>query len=194
MSDSLRDQIYNNMDLKDSEELLSIWLTDNHNVWTDEAFGVIEEILAKRNVTLPPRGSSIPATEEENADENISVEEEDEYHPEDFTPEERIIIEDETPPDFYNPFEVIRLSNRLKFMAKLMLAFIVLSNLTNYSKIYGQVHAYFVNRPIPWLEAYVTISIIVIDIILAGAGFYFLLVALSQILRILMEMEYNSRK
>ena len=52
-SDSLRDQIYNNMQLKTTEELLLILEQDDHDEWTDTAFEVIKKILIQRTGRLP---------------------------------------------------------------------------------------------------------------------------------------------
>jgi hypothetical protein len=52
-SESLRDQIYNNMQLKTTEELLFILEQDDHEEWTDTAFEVIRKILIQRTGRLP---------------------------------------------------------------------------------------------------------------------------------------------
>ena len=52
-SDDLRDQIYNNMQLKTTEELLFILEQDDHEEWTDTAFEVIKKILIQRTGRLP---------------------------------------------------------------------------------------------------------------------------------------------
>jgi hypothetical protein len=53
MNDDFRSQIYNNMSLKDTEELVSIWQRHNSKEWTDLAFEVVEEILRNRLGELP---------------------------------------------------------------------------------------------------------------------------------------------
>ncbi len=184
MSDDLRQEIYNNMNLKDSDELLNIWVTNNRSVWSDSTFEVIGEILKKRNIELPPQDPPI-LEDLGNSDSK--------YNPKDFTPEERRIIEDENPPEFYDPFEVLNTSRRMEIMAKVMVGVVILSNAVKYSTTRNIVHAYFVQYPIPLLEFYITISVIMTNIIIGIAVTYFSLVTLSKILRILMEMEFNSR-
>lgn len=67
MSDDLRDQIYNNMKMKDTDELLDIWQTNNRFEWTDMAFDVIRQILQKRIGELPEQNE--PVYEEETEDD-----------------------------------------------------------------------------------------------------------------------------
>jgi hypothetical protein len=57
-SDNLRNQIYNNMQLKTTEELMSILEQDDHEEWTDTAFEVVKKILIQRTGRLP----DLPAT------------------------------------------------------------------------------------------------------------------------------------
>jgi len=57
-SDSLRNQIYNNMQLKTTEELEFILEQDDHEEWTDTAFEVVKKILIQRTGRLP----DLPAT------------------------------------------------------------------------------------------------------------------------------------
>ncbi len=52
-SDDLRDQIYNNMQLKTTEELFSILEQDDHEEWTDTAFEVVKKILIQRTGGIP---------------------------------------------------------------------------------------------------------------------------------------------
>ncbi len=75
MSDDLRDQIYNNMNMRDTDELLDIWQTNNRYEWTDTAFDVIRQILQQRIGQLPEQDEPVygedteDATEEDEADE-----------------------------------------------------------------------------------------------------------------------------
>ncbi len=45
MNDNLRNEIYSNMNFKETDELIDIWEQHNLDEWTDVAFDVIEEIL-----------------------------------------------------------------------------------------------------------------------------------------------------
>lgn len=54
MDQSLRKQIYKNMDLKETDELLDIWHEHNTNEWREEAFQIVKEILLQRLGDIPP--------------------------------------------------------------------------------------------------------------------------------------------
>jgi hypothetical protein len=43
-------QIYNQMRLKETEELPEVWLENNREKWTDEAFEAVRAILQERLV------------------------------------------------------------------------------------------------------------------------------------------------
>ena len=53
MSDTLRSQIYNNLIIKDTEELLEIWQRGDTSEWQDEVFEIVKEILVKRLGYVP---------------------------------------------------------------------------------------------------------------------------------------------
>jgi len=55
MSDSLREQIYSNLDAKETEELLEIWQEGDVEEWDEAAFEIITEILSKRLGYMPPK-------------------------------------------------------------------------------------------------------------------------------------------
>jgi hypothetical protein len=44
-ANSMRQMIYSNLKLKDTEELIEIWTQNDREAWTDEAFNVIRELL-----------------------------------------------------------------------------------------------------------------------------------------------------
>jgi hypothetical protein len=52
-ADSLRDQILQQMQAKETEELIAIWRKNDEDTWTDEAMVIIEEILIQRLGKLP---------------------------------------------------------------------------------------------------------------------------------------------
>ena len=76
MSDDLRDQIYSNLNMRDTDELLEIWQSNNRYEWTDTAFEVIRQILQQRIGTLPEQDE--PVYEEETEDEANDESETDE--------------------------------------------------------------------------------------------------------------------
>lgn len=53
-----KQQIYNHMQLKETDELLEIWIENNRDEWTEEAFGIIQEILQERLGEVPEQVSS----------------------------------------------------------------------------------------------------------------------------------------
>ncbi len=59
MDEYLRKQIYNNLDLRDTEELVEILQKNNRDEWDEATFEIIKEILFGRLGYLPPE--SIPA-------------------------------------------------------------------------------------------------------------------------------------
>ena len=62
MSENFRNQLYRNLNQKETDELVEIWQTNNHIEWTEMAFDVIQEILQERQVEFPPQDE--PITEE----------------------------------------------------------------------------------------------------------------------------------
>lgn len=54
MSDNLRKQIYNNLIIRDTEDLLEIWQGSDTSEWNEEVFEIVKEILAARLGYVPP--------------------------------------------------------------------------------------------------------------------------------------------
>src|ERR1043165_9307374 len=98
MNNEFRQQIYNELNLRETDDLLDIWLENNREEWSDEAFSVISEILKQR-------GTEIPRQDEMSLDEKNSSTEND-----GFSDAELKIIADQNPPDFYDPFAVLQVS------------------------------------------------------------------------------------
>jgi superkiller protein 3 len=61
MSDTLRAQIYNNLIIKSTEELLEIWHSGDTTAWTEDAFEIVKEILVKRLGYVPPQSNEAQA-------------------------------------------------------------------------------------------------------------------------------------
>jgi hypothetical protein len=55
MSNDLREQIHNELNLRETEDLLEIWRANDHEEWSDTAFEVIREILSERLGEVPPQ-------------------------------------------------------------------------------------------------------------------------------------------
>lgn len=184
MSNSLRQQIYSRMNLKESEELLEIWISNNRDEWSDDAFEVIKEILLERDEKLPEQDAPIY----EKVEQTPKVEDYD------FSEEELAIIDDENPPAFYDPFDVLLLTKRLNLMLKVMIGFTVLYSLLNYPESRSIIRGFFIQNPNPTLEVVIALMMVVVNAIVGVLVMYIPLKALIKILRILMEMEFRSRK
>lgn len=108
MSSDLREQIYARMNLKETDELLEIWQNNDRFEWADAAFDIVNEILKERGVEVPEQGEPIYDHNEEENDEK-------DYG---FSEEELMIIDDENPPAFYDPFDVLLTTKRIDWTAK----------------------------------------------------------------------------
>ena len=180
MNNEFRQHIYNELNLRETEDLLEIWQANDRAEWSDEAFEVIQDILRTRGVVIPQQDKAIYEHKE------IEV-----YN---FSDEELKIIDDENPPDFYDPLEVLRLSKWIELVVKTMIGLIVVQNLLNISTSWRIAQSYFVGSKY-FLGAYpVTFLIVAANIAIGILLIYMPLKFLSQILRILMEMEFRSRK
>lgn len=181
MSNDLRKQIYNNFNLKETDELVEIWQKNDRAEWSEEAFGVIEEILRERIGELPAQNE--PILEHEDIEEES---EEDEF-------DSDILIDDENPPEFYNPYEVLRLEKWLNKAAIASIIASVISSLIALPQTQRMVWSYFMDdskKLVAWLIA---IVIFAFAVGLQCIIIYFPLKALGSMLKILMEMEFNSR-
>lgn len=180
---SLREQIRNQMNLIETNELLEIWQNNDRAEWSDDAFEVIKEILNERGVDLPEQHKPVyEHSEKKNQEDNG------------FSAEELRIIDDENPPDFYDPLDVLSTTKWIDWMAKAMIVFTILSNVVNSSRTLQIVQSFFVRNPNPILVYVITGFAIVLNTVISIIVIYFPLKALAHILRILMEMEFRSRK
>ena len=180
MNNEFRQQIYNELNLRETDDLLDIWQENDRVEWSDDAFEVISEILRSRAVEIPQQDQAIY--------------EHDEVKDYDLSDEELKIINDENPPDFYDPFEVLRLSKWTGLAIKVMIGLIIVQNLLNSSTSFRVAQSYFVGSKYV-LGAYpITLLIVAANIAIGILLIYMPLKFLSQILRILMEMEFRSRK
>src|SRR5512140_2171792 len=103
MSTDLHEQIYRNMNLKETEELLAIWQANNREEWSDEAMEIVRDILTERAVEIPIQTE--PVSEENEGKEEIQEDDLDEW--------EIKLLEDENQPDFYDTIEVIGLKKNI---------------------------------------------------------------------------------
>lgn len=175
MSSDARKQIYNSLNWKETEELLEVWQKNDRVEWTETTFDVLQEILQQRLGELPPQGEPIL--------DHIDVED-----------EEEIEADDDNPPEFYKPREVLWLEKWLYRAAIASIVAAIVASLLELPRMQNIVWSYFTFQPesnsVAWLISIVIFSFIVgLQCILL----YFPLKALGSILKILMEMEFNSR-
>jgi uncharacterized membrane protein YcjF (UPF0283 family) len=195
MSDEFREQMYNELNLRETEDLLEIWQTNDHEEWSDMAFEIIKEILIQRLGEIPSQEEPIP-------EQNESVDEVEEATTKEETPEdnrleewEAKLLDDEDQPEFYDTLEVIMLKNSINKVAKGVIIVYALQSIATFGWFSQIVGSYFQDRqafvPLIYLISFV---LVVLGAVISIAIIYFPLKALAHILRILMEMEFRSRQ
>jgi hypothetical protein len=181
MSDSLRQQIYTTLSQETTEKLSGIWQNNNRAEWTDLSFEVMAEILHERLGELPVQNDPVYETakqlEEEQEDkENLEKENE------------------ESGPVFYEPQEVLSLNIWLNRAAIFGAAVAAIMSAITMPNMQSTISSIFPNAMSGSIIA--SLGAIVISLLAAalqGAIIYFPLRGLSTVLKILMEMEFNSR-
>ena len=184
MSSKIYKQIYSNMNLKETDELLKIWRTHDRLEWSETTFEVIREILETRGAEIPEQDEPIY--------EHAETTEDDTYG---FTEIELKIVDDENPPEFYDPLEVMQISKWIEKAAQASIILAVVLGLIELPELRRIVTSYFYQnqRLIP-LATPIALGILSVGIIFQIAITYFPLRALAHTVNILMEMEFNSRK
>ena len=192
MSDDVRKIIYDTLNLRETEELLQIWQTNDHFENEDLAFEIIAQILEERTGSLPAQNEPV-YEHQETAD------------PKEFEIFPRIDIskylDPANAPEFYKPRDVLWLAKKLKLASFAIIGIVILQNL--YSLFNSQLINTFlslINKPtsisnwqlvIP--ETILYLVSIFSAIILTCIINYLPLKALGDILNILVEMEFRSR-
>jgi len=186
-NEELRRQIYSNLHLKETDELLVIWQTNNRAFWSDEAFEVVKDILKERGVEIPEQNEPVFEATKESAEEETADDDLDEW--------EAKALDDENQPEFYDTLEVITLKDNINKTAKAVIVVNILAGLTTIQWFSSMVGSYFPNRqelmPLIYFIAFIFTAF---SVSVGIALTYFPLKALGHILRILMEMEFRSRK
>ena len=169
MSDEIYKQIFNNLNQKETEELLAIWYENDRSVWADSAFDAIEEILIGRLGEIPPK------------QENIGFDEDKSNF-------------DEYTPEFYSPQKVLNIRRWIKKIAIASVVMNFAGTIFSFPIFLSLFTKFFTQSPVGNTYALMLTIIIVLIITIIGCGImYFALRALESILSILMEMEFNSR-
>jgi len=182
MSDEIRRQIYNELNLRETEDLLEIWRKNDRKEWSDIAFEVIREILSKRLDEIPPQEIPGDDQEEQESFEDNRLEE-----------WEVKLLDDENQPELYDTLEVLKLRDNINKVATGVIVAYVLLGLSNLQ--FGR--ALLRGMPMSFSETMQSLPNEIFTILAVGLQIvltYFPLKALAQILRILMEMEFRSRK
>jgi hypothetical protein len=183
MDDDLRKQIYNALNLKETDELIKIWQANDHVEWSDKAFDVIRVILQERLDELPSQSTPVYEHLKKDFTDNF-----DEMSP------LRKFLDIKNAPVLYDPKKVLWLDIWLNRAAIATVAIAVISNLFQASTIQRNFTYYFWGNPlwnlISWLLALIITGI---NIVVQTVVFYFSLKVLASILKILMEMEFFSR-
>ena len=183
MSSDFRKQLYNNLNLKETDELVEIWQTNDRVEWTELAFDVVREILQERIGELPEQDEPIWEHDEDAYDDEM-----DEFElvkgPSD----------EENAPVFYKPRQVFWLEKWLNYVAIAAIVVVIITDLNQLPAMQRAALFYFSGNTdwniVAWMIA---VGFSAITAGLQCAIYYFPLKALGAILKILMEMEFNSR-
>ena len=185
MSNNLKEQIYRNMNLKETDELLEIWRENDHVEWSDTAFDVIKDILMERIGEIPPQDEPIfEYADEENIDDGTYG----------FTDLELKIIDAENPPEFYDPLEALKISRWIEKAALASVVIAAVAGFTQLPETRSIIMSYLYRSPnLGFLATIIAIVSVTVGVLFQIVIIYFPLRALSHVLKILMQMEFNSR-
>lgn len=191
MSDRLREHIYQSMNFKSTEELTEIWQTNDRAVWSDMTFEVIYEILTQRLKEVPMQNE--PVYEHLMQEKRPSFFQRIHFIPGVHPDEESYASE--YAPEFYRPREVMKLHHWLNWLAIAAAVMNIFRDFSNISTTHNIVWSYFFHHTLEWEAAAWMIAFLIVVVIttISSALVYLTLKALASILKILMEMEYNSR-
>jgi len=181
MNSELRDRIHQELNLRETDDLLEIWQTNDRVEWSDIAFDVLAEILEQRLGAVAPQDE--PIIEHHDEPEEL----------EGFEDWETKLLDSEDQPEFYDTIEVLDVHHTLNKIAK---ASVYLYTIICVLRL--PVVNMLSNKQIP-SSMEIVASLPNTFILILGYGLqiaftYYGLKALDHILRILMEMEFNSRK
>lgn len=120
-NEELHRQIYSNLNLKETDELLNIWQANNRYEWSDEAFEIIKMVLQKRGVEIPEQDEPVYKPSERSQRESFENDGLDEW--------EAKALDDESQPEFYDTLEVITLKDKINKTLKAVVVVYALQNL-----------------------------------------------------------------
>ncbi len=178
MNENLRKQIYNNLQSKDIYEQLEIWRKNDRTQWSDLTFEILEGILSKKLDAIPEQDA--PTTELDEKNNGLEEWEEN-------------LLNEKNQPVLYEPLKVLDLKDKITWAANAIVVIYILEALINNELVMG----IFFNMGMDSLGIGDIINSFFKSAIRASVNIipvYFPLRAIPIILRILMEMEFNSRK
>lgn len=180
--EDLKKYIYNNLNLKDTDDLVDIWITNNRLEWSDLAFGVLSDLLIERIGKLPPQDAPITVFKEHDRDNLIA------NYDEEGPPVER------AKPSYYSSEQVIRFCIWLDRTAIIAVVVFVLLNYQQYGFWHELLMSFVANDP-QWSITMRILAFIPfgLSVLIQAIFIYFPLRGLSNILKILMEMEHRYR-
>jgi hypothetical protein len=188
MNEEARKSIYDNLDLRETEDLLKIWQTNDRVEWEATTFEIVHQILQERQVDLPPQNEPVYKHQK-----IVST------NPTDTNPEGSKFFDPANAPEFYKPREVFGLAKYLKQAALVIIVVTIFRNLLDFQNYQNLFLSYFANNPnlnselIHVASYFLAILLILVDLAVTAIIYYFPLRALGEILKILTEMEFRSR-
>lgn len=116
-----------------------------------------------------------------------------EYKDDDLETWEAKLLDNENQPEFYDTIEVLSLKDNINKIAKAVVVVNIILGIVNFQFVQGMLQGYFPTiDQVPAILWSLLITVLSVGIDIAIV--YFPLKALTHILKILMEMEFNSRK
>lgn len=169
MSDnSLHKSIFDNLNLKETDELLQIWQENKRDEWSDTTFDIIEQILRERGVQIPPQDD--PALKPEDGEDEETTE---------------VTSSTGRQPVFYKPQELLLFADATSVAAWVVLAIYIINALRPFLFNLGE----FAQNPGLMVSGILTFF----GQAAAGVISFILLKGISFALKVLMEFEFNTR-
>ena len=194
MTNNLRNQIYKNFNSYDTERLIQIWEANNRNEWSDTAFETLKEILQERLDALPLQGEAV--YEEKEIQESFFSKAKKWFSTDDEMVTYSHPLQEGEGATFYNPQEVLNIYRWLNRIAKAMIPISIVLGLIYLPQTADIVRSYFMNsyQDMTVVIWFITLVMVTIGTVLQIIFTYYPLKALAYILKILIEVEHNSRK
>lgn len=180
MSNSEHDTIYSNLNLLETEELTDIYL-NREDEFTELGFKVVQEILLKRLGSLPEfEPDSITEQDEADGEEPGAADENEPVG--------------EFAPEFYQPQNIVRLEKWLYLAGRAALVAMAYFTLNFYTSLNDSIGGLF---PVAMRNSFIVIALtilgVMLDYVLNVAVIVLPLIGIAKLLRILTQMELDSR-